>query len=306
MQLGLALTSETSFAAVSPLLEMGSYEALWVRPGTTFKTLAKQFHDSPDTLPSTFVSREVALEHASEALKLARDAGTGDFGVRIHGAGEYPASLRDAKHPVELLYYQGVWALTETRRVSVVGTRNPTAEGRKRAAQLVRGLVAADFTIVSGLAAGIDTVSHTTALACRGRTIAVIGTPVSFVYPSENVALQAEIARTGLLISQVPFLRYSRQQPSQNRLFFPERNATMAALSEATVIVEAGETSGTLIQARAALYQKRKLFILNSNFDRPGLTWPHRLVEQGAVRVRDLDEILRALSHVSDAPTHAN
>jgi DNA processing protein len=112
----------------------------------------------------------------------------------------------------------------------------------------------------------VDTAAHETAIAAGGRTIAVIGTPLSHVYPRTNTELQRKIARDFLLISQVPVKRYETRTTGKNRLFFPERNITMSALTEATVIVEAGETSGTLIQARAALQQGRKLFILDSCF----------------------------------------
>jgi DNA processing protein len=98
-----------------------------------------------------------------------------------------------------------------------------------------------------------------------------------------------------LLISQVPVLRYRRQRVPRNRFFFLERNVTMSALTEATVIVEAGETSGTLTQARAAFYQGRKLFILNSCFEGQGLTWPARFEARGAIRVREPDDIWNAL-----------
>ena len=97
--------------------------------------------------------------------------------------------------------------------------------------------------------------------------------------------------RLSALEPAAPVLRYERQKPPQNRLFFPERNVTMSALTEATVIVEAGETSGTLIQARAALHQNRKLFILDSCFQRSDLTWPARFAEQGAIRVRKPEDI---------------
>ena len=90
--------------------------------------------------------------------------------------------------------------------------------------------------------------------------------------------------------------RYETQGYRQNRLFFPERNITMSALTEATVIVEAGETSGTQVQARAALQQGRKLFILDSCFRNPRLTWPYRFAERGAIRVADYDDIRRHLS----------
>ena len=107
-----------------------------------------------------------------------------------------------------------------------------------------------------------------------GRTIGVIGTPLTSVYPKQNAALQEKIAQEHLLISQVPFKRYSEQDFRLNRSFFPERNVTMSALSDATIIVEASDTSGTLYQARAALRQKRKLFILNNCFENASLKWP--------------------------------
>ena len=114
-------------------------------------------------------------------------------------------------------------------------------------------------------------------------------------YPKENSELQDQIASEFVVISQVPILRYERQNPPQNRLFFPERNVTMSALTDATIIVEAGETSGTLIQARAALHQNRKLFILDSCFLRNDLTWPARFEKQGAIRVRTPDDIWKNL-----------
>jgi DNA processing protein len=160
----------------------------------------------------------------------------------------------------------------------------------------VRELVGQDYTIVSGLAQGVDTVAHTTAIENKGRTIAVIGTPISEVYSRENAELQRRIAEEFLLVSQVPVLRYKAQTPKWNKLFFPERNKTMSALTEATIIVEAGETSGTLIQARAALQQGRKLFILESNFGKDNLTWPEIYEKQGAIRVRHVDDILYALA----------
>ena len=155
--------------------------------------------------------------------------------------------------------------------------------------------MARGFVVVSGLAAGIDTAVHRAALESGGATIAVAGTPLGEIYPQENRALQEEIATKHLLISQVPVLRHSKQSPKHNRLFFPERNVTMSALTEATVIVEAGETSGTLVQARAALHQERKLLILDSCFKKSDLTWPARLEKQGAIRITGPGDIWQAL-----------
>jgi DNA processing protein len=281
--------------AISPLTEMGAYEALWDKPETTFKTLSEKFAARPDAVPSDFVSKSKARKYADFVQRRFRETEVRRYGVRVHGAGEYPQKLRDAAHPVELLYYQGWWDLVESRSIAIVGTRNPTPDGIARTRKLVKALVKDDFTIVSGLATGVDTVAHETAIAEGGRTIAVIGTPLSYSYPRENVELQRKIADEFLLISQVPVKRWERQDYRKNRLFFPERNITMSALTEATVIVEAGETSGTLIQARAALHQGRKLFILDSAF-RKGLKWPQRFAEKGAIRVTDYDDIRKHLS----------
>jgi DNA processing protein len=277
---------------ISPLTELGAYEALWKREGASFKSIAELFRDKVNALPSDFVTDIEAQKHAQIVLRLLAKAGVEKFGVRVHGAGEYPERLRDAWHPIEMLYYQGWWDLiNHPRLVAIVGTRNPSDEGIRRARKLVNLLVKDQFGIVSGLAKGIDTVAHTTAIESKGMTIAVIGTPINTSYPPENAELQRKIADKFLLISQIPVFRYSQQTYKGNRLFFPERNITMSALTEATIIVEAGETSGTLTQARAALAQKRKLFILDSCFKNPTLTWPKRFQEQGAIRVSEYEEI---------------
>ena len=282
--------------AVSPFYEMGAYEALWTQPGTTFRSLSAKFSQHPDSLPSDFVPPKDAQDCANYVVKRFAEAQIERFGVRVHGAGEYPEKLRDAAHPVELFYYRGWWDLTESRAIAVVGTRKPTRDGLSRTRRLVRELVKNDFTVVSGLAAGIDRMAHQTAMEENGRTIAVIGTPLSHVYPKENADLQREISDNFLVMSQVPVKRYESQDYRHNRSFFPERNVTMSALTEATIIVEAGETSGTLIQARAALRQGRKLFILDSCFRNPGLSWPMEFAEKGALRVRDYDDIREHLS----------
>lgn len=281
--------------AISPLRELGAYEVLWDEPDVSFKTLSEKFKSKPEAIPSDFVEWKRAFEYAAFVLQRFRKAQVGRFGVRVHGAGEYPKRLRDAAYPVELLYYQGWWDLVESPSVAVVGTRKPTPEGIRRTRRLVKALVKDGWTIVSGLAAGIDTVAHKTAIAEGGRTIAVLGTPLSRVYPRPNADLQARIAKEFLVISQVPVKRYERQPYWLNRRFFPERNITMSALTAGTIIVEAGETSGTLIQARAALEQRRKLFILDSVFRNDRLTWPRRFEEQGAIRVVEYDDIRQHL-----------
>lgn len=287
---------------VSPFLEMGAYEVLWSKQGTTFKSLSEQFALHPGSIPSDFVSQSEARDCATLVKQRLDKAEVRGFGVQVHGAGEYPMQLRDAAYPVALLYYKGWWDLVSSRSVAVVGSRKPSREGLSRARRLARKLVADNFTVVSGLATGIDRIAHETAIEENGRTIAVIGTPLSHVYPKENTSLQRHIAHHFLVVSQVPLIRYESQDYRLNRFFFPERNATMSALTEATIIVEAGETSGTLIQARAALRQKRKLFVHDDCFRNPQLTWPARLARQGAIRIRDYDDVKQ---YLAAAPCHA-
>jgi DNA processing protein len=290
-------SSDFAQRAVSPFVELGAYEALWDRSLASFKSIAERFALVPGSVPSDFVELATALEYANLVHRRLKDSGIGSYGVRVHGAGEYPDRLRDAEYPVELLYYQGWWDLVNSpRSVAVVGTRSPSEEGKRRTRKLVRALLGDDFTIVSGLAKGIDAVAHDAAIREGGRTIAVLGTPISHIYPKENAELQREIARNHLLISQVPVKRYDvSRNPAANSHFFPARNVTMSALTDATIIVEAGETSGTLVQARAALKQNRKLFILESCFQNPKLKWPHSFAEEGAIRVLDYDDIRTAL-----------
>ena len=292
----LALTSEDiSFNSISPMRELGAYEALWTRQGMSWKRMADMFRDDPDAMPSDFVPPSEADDSARRVMAMLKDRGVNSFGIRINHAGEYPMQLRDARNPVEMLYYQGTWELSEMRSLCIVGSRKPSEDGLERAARLARELVKRNYAVVSGLATGIDSAAHNAALDAGGTTIGVIGTPLGENYPKENRELQAHIAQEHLLISQVPVIRYSEEPFRNKRQYFPERNATMSALTEGTIIVEAAETSGTLTQARAAMQQGRKLFILDSCFQRTDITWPARFEKQGAVRVRTPDDIWNAL-----------
>ncbi|MBN9289522.1 MAG: DNA processing protein DprA [Gammaproteobacteria bacterium 39-13] len=281
---------------ISKYREAVAYEALWDKKDTTFKRIAELFGSHPESLPSQLISTNEIKSYEQEFDNIIKKYNVPTFGIILHNVDEFPQKLRDAKYPVELFYFRGYWDLVESKCISVVGTRHPTPEGIKRAKKLVKHLVEDGFTIVSGLATGIDTVAHETAIELGGKTIAVIGTPLSHNYPKENVKLQDEIAENHLLISQVPFCKYEHQPININRLFFPERNITMSALSLGSIIVEAGETSGTLIQARAALSQNRKLFILENNFLNEKLTWPQKYLKKGAIRVKDYEEIKASLN----------
>jgi DNA processing protein len=286
------------FAAppINPLEEMYAYEALWSHNGASFSTLAKLFEQNPGKVPSELVLPSEIDSAAEKLTSLLGKRALQQIGIRVHGAFEYPQKLRQADNPLELLYFLGDWELVSTPGVAIVGTRKPSPEAVANAHRIAGSLARSGYTVVSGLAAGIDTAAHTGAIEAGGKTIAVLGTPLNEIYPKENRDLQELIANKHLLISQVPFLRYRDQIWKTNRFFFPARNITMSALTIATVIVEAGETSGTLVQARAAMAQGRKLIILDNCF-RSGLAWPAKFEKLGAIRVRDVSEIKGALKH---------
>ena len=183
----------------------------------------------------------------------------------------------ERKFAPELLYLAGdSGLLVRGPRVAVVGSRKATADGLRRAAALTRALVQRDIVVVSGLAAGIDTAAHSTALESGGRTIAVLGTPLDLTYPKENAALQQRLAREQLVVSQ--FAPGTAVTPKN----FPIRNRTMALLTDATVIVEAGENSGSVQMGRSALALGRPVGLLRSVVAESGAAWVAEFIERGA------------------------
>ena len=156
-------------------------------------------------------------------------------------------------------------------------------------AKLVSALAERDVVIVSGLAAGIDTAAHEETLKRGGRTIAVLGTPLNEAHPPANAPLQQRLMEQQLVVTQFPF-----GHPTL-RSNFPRRNRTMALLCDASVIVEAGESSGTLSQGWEALRLNRPLFILKSVFENAALTWPGELLKYGAEVLEDAEQILQLL-----------
>lgn len=196
----------------------------------------------------------------------------------------------ERRHAPETLFAYGDRSLLAApARVAVVGSRKASLQGQKRAARLVRALVERDVVVVSGLAAGIDTIAHEETVRCGGRTIAVLGTPLDEVHPPSNAALQQLLMERHLVISQFP-----SGHPTL-RSNFPRRNRTMALLCHASVIVEAGESSGTLSQGWEALRLNRPLFILKSVFDSAGLTWPEAMLRYGAHVLEDPEQLFEAL-----------
>ena len=200
-----------------------------------------------------------------------------------------PLSSVERKNAPRVLFLQGDRNLLQTGlRVCVIGTRKPSAAGQAAAREYATFLVRNGVIVVSGLAMGIDTIAHRTALDAGGRTIAVLGTPLDQTSPRSNVGLQREIGEKHLLVSQFA----SGSQVT--RANFPQRNRTMALLSDATIIIEAGEGSGTLHQGWEALRLGRPLFIL-SPVVHSGLEWPPKMLDYGAMALSEPTELYEAL-----------
>ena len=194
-----------------------------------------------------------------------------------------------------IIRFAGDLGVLEAPAVSIVGTRNVSDRGLERARWLSAKLASAGVTIVSGLAMGVDTAAHTSAISAGGKTAAVIGTPLDKAYPIENASLQETIYREHLLIS--PFSEGDVVYKSN----FPERNRVMAAVSDATVIIEASDTSGTLHQAKECTRLNRWLFISQAIIDDPNVTWPAKFLKyERAVVLNRVSEILERVQHRSN------
>lgn len=197
-----------------------------------------------------------------------------------------PLDEVESKHaPAELFLAGDALLLTQGARVSVVGSRRASPEGLKRASKLSKLLVSHGIVVVSGLAEGIDTSAHTTAIECGGRTVAVLGTPLEEYFPAKNRALQELIMRDHLVVSQFA------SGSSAGKKAFPMRNRTMALLSDATVIVEAGEASGTIHQGWEALRLGRTLCIMES-LVASGHKWCEEMLGYGAVVLSESNKAL--------------
>ena len=201
-----------------------------------------------------------------------------------------PLNDVERKHAPEWLFLAGDRELLRVvPRVSIVGTRTASDEGLSRASRLARELVVKSVVVISGLARGIDTAAHRSAIEAGGRTVAVLGTSLDKSYPRENADLQRLIMEQHLAVSQFPSGR-----PIE-RSNFPRRNRTMALLTDATVIVEAADGSGCISQGWEALRLGRRLFIMRAVVDNKALSWPGEMLKYGADVLAETEDLLQAL-----------
>jgi len=203
--------------------------------------------------------------------------------------------VEEKNAPPRLFVAGDVSLVRKGPRVSVVGSRKASEDGLRRTRSLVNALVEHGMVVVSGLAEGVDTAAHETALARGGHTIAVLGTPLDQFYPARNRALQERLMRDELVISQ--FSSGAAVRPKN----FPIRNRTMALISDATVIVEAAEKSGTLHQGWEALRLGRLLLLMESVATNSKLSWPTEMIKYGA-QVLSRDNLEVVLDEMPEVP----
>ncbi len=202
----------------------------------------------------------------------------------------YPSALREAYDAPQVLYCLGRIEPCDHQALSVVGSRRCSHYGLQATRKLSYQLAAGGYTIVSGLARGIDTAAHEAALAAEGRTIAVIGSGLAHLYPAENEALAERIADgNGAVISEYPL----HTRPDKHT--FPMRNRIIAAWSQGTIVVECPEKSGALITANLAAEYGRSVFVVPGPIDRKDFIGSHRLIRDGAALVSDGSHIVEDL-----------
>jgi DNA processing protein len=266
---------------------------------TLLKIATKPWHEYADAIEA----RASALAVLEEERGLLAHDGLGDAAAEIAAwerSGiklltvldpEYPENLRTVYDRPPLIFVIGSLRQTDARSVAVVGTRAASTEGLARARRLTEYLVSNGVTVISGLAAGIDTQAHTTALRCGGRTAAVLGTGLRRCYPPENANLQRRIARDGAVVSQ-----FSPDSPP-TATSFVRRNATMSGLAMGTVVVEASHTSGARAQARLALEHGRPVFLPEPLLEEP---WAREFADRpGTHIVREPEEIIATIERLN-------
>ncbi len=204
--------------------------------------------------------------------------------------GDFPASLKTIPDAPVALFVKGSLAPADKFSIAIVGTRQPTTYGTMVTERLTADLVSRGLTIVSGLARGVDTIAHRTALKAAGRTIAVLGSGLDMIYPAENRRLADEIAESGAVLTEY-FFGTKPDAPN-----FPRRNRIISGLSLGAIVIEAGEKSGALITATMALEQGREVFAVPGSIFSAKSVGAHRLIQEGARLVHSVDDVLSELT----------
>ncbi|MDA1137728.1 MAG: DNA-processing protein DprA [Planctomycetota bacterium] len=215
-------------------------------------------------------------------------------GIITQESPQYPQSLLSIHDPPIVLYVRGECKEQDALAIGIVGSRRCSHYGRIQAERFGSDLARMGFTIISGLAQGIDTSAHQGALKVKGRTIAVLGNGLSHVYPTQNAQLAQEVADNGAVISEFPM------KTRVDARHFPQRNRLISGLSLGVMVVEASKQSGTLITANFALEQGREVFALPGRVDNPTSSGTHMLIQQGAKLVTSPADVVDELGPLAN------
>jgi DNA processing protein len=228
----------------------------------------------------------------------AEVARAAERGVQIVAVGSegYPKALTYLSAPPPVLYVRGQLVPEDARAFAIVGSRRSSLYGQEQAERFGAGLAGARFTVVSGLARGIDLCAHRGTLAAGGRTIAVLGNGLSSVYPPEHKKQAEAIAEQGAVISEFPM----DTEPTPEN--FPRRNRIISGLSLGVLVVEAGKRSGAMITATTAAEQGKDVFAVPGRIDTPFTAGTHSLIQDGAKLVHCLEDILEEYPDIADMP----
>jgi len=215
-------------------------------------------------------------------------------GIKAVGLSEptYPEMLKQIEDAPVILYMKGTIQPEDRYAIAIVGSRKPSSYGISVAERLSEELASMGFTIVSGMARGIDAISQKGALRVGGRTVAVLGSGLDVPYPPENKGLMDKIAGSGCVISEFPL------GTAPDRENFPRRNRLISGLSFGVLVVEATSDSGTLITAGYALEQGREVFVVPGNITSPNSEGTNKLIKKGAILTRNAEDIVEELSPV--------
>ena len=236
-----------------------------------------------------------AVAGAEPEAELERAAAAG-VAVVLRGDPDYPVALTYLFDAPPVLYVKGSVRPDDAQAISIVGMRKCSLYGQDQAERLAGGMARVGFTVVSGLARGIDSAAHRGALAAGGRTLAVLGNGLASIYPPENARLADAVVERGALVSEFPM----RVGPSAEN--FPRRNRILAALAIGTIVVEAGRRSGALITARLAAEMGKEVFAVPNRVDAPGAAGVHGLIRDGAKLIESVADVLDEFPDLEIAP----
>jgi DNA processing protein len=259
-----------------------------------FKTLEAAWHAGPAELKQAGLEDNAVKSIVQTRPKVDLEAEfnrLNALGIRLitHHDPAYPARLREIHDRPALLFIKGEIKAEDEWCVSIVGSRQPTIYGRQVAEEMAAELAQNRITVVSGLARGIDAISHRAALSAGGRTLAVVGGGLDSIYPAENTELSKQITERGALISEYP--PGTRPRPEN----FPRRNRILSGLCLGVLVVEAAASSGAL-NAQQALEQNREVFAIPGSILSPASAGTNKLIQDGAKLVRRVSDILEELN----------